>query len=59
MNAAAEPLVERLTGLKAQAQRHKQQIRYERERLGQVMSQIRDLEQRLAALGVRLIVQER
>lgn len=58
MEAVAAPLVDRLSELRTKAQRHKQQIRHEREQLGQVMERIRDLERRLAALGVRLIVQE-
>lgn len=57
MNASAGALVEQLHGLRTRAEHLKSTIRRSRETLGIVTGQMKDLEQRLASLGVRYIVQ--
>lgn len=58
MTAAAGALVEQLEGLRTRAEHLKSTIRRSRETLGVVTGQMKDLEQRLAALGVKYIVQQ-
>jgi len=58
VTAANAALVRDYEGLRTRAEHLKSTIRRSRETLGIVTGQMKHLEQRLAALGVKVIVQE-